>query len=241
MSVPITTRTKVRHRLLDLSDTNQLLLDGSTLDEAINRALVRYSTDRPRNIMADVSGDDGPYYPLTGEEAVISGWLPGISNIESIEYPAEDVSPTYAPTYLDPTFGWKVYTAGDIAYVRFLGTKPAVGAKFRLTYTGLHAHTDALDTIPLTDIEAVCDLAASYACLMLATKASGNQDSIISADSTNYRDAQLRYSQMAKLWEDQYKTALDQGSAAGGGGVNAASAVADWSKYGAMRRRMRVV
>lgn len=225
MTAPAGTLTKVRRRIDDLSATNPIAADGDVLDEAIASAVSRYTTDRPRELTADVTGTGSEFYPLTGGGAVLASWSDGVSQILAIDYPAAPVAAGYAPNWLDSSFDWTTYRDATIEYLRFRSVTPTATEKARVTYTAPHVHTTVLDTIPPGDLDAVCDLAASYACQALATKAAATQDSLIAADSTNYRDGQLRFSQQAKNWEDSYKRRMNIKDDEIG-----ASAVADWNR-----------
>ena len=223
MSPPAATRTHVRNRLLDLGDVNPLLEDGATLDEAITAALSRYSLDRPRQLVADVNGSGSPFYPLTGASKVLTSWLDGLSSILAIDYPAGTVSASYQPTYLNQTFDWRLYADSTVTYLRLLTVTPKTGEKLRITYTAPHLHDSTGSSVPVSDLDALYDLSASYACLALATKMAASSDSVITADSTNYRDGQLRFKQQADAWEASYQDRLGIKD-----GVAAGSAVSDW-------------
>lgn len=227
MSAPSTTIDKVRRRLMDLSETNPLVTDHEALEEAITSAVTRFSQDRPRRVVVDVAGAGTDYYPLTGDDSVAESWVDGASSIESIDYPAGAVASGYTPSLLDPDNDWTTYRSATLVYLRFRNAAPAVGETARVSYSAPHSHTDASDTVPATDLDALCDLAAHYACQALATKAAGNQDSVIAADSVNYRDSQLRYKQQAEEWEQSYfkRMGIDEK-----GGTAGASATADWNR-----------
>lgn len=231
MSAPTTTIDKVRRRLVDLSETNPLAGDYTVLDEAISAAITRFSQDQPREVVVDMAGAGTDYYPLTGGSSVAASWVDGSSSVQSIDYPAGAVANGYTPTWLDPDNDWTTYKNATLTYLRFRNAAPAVGETARLTYTAPHTHTSVTDTVPAQDLDALCDLAAYYACLALATKASGSQDSVIAADSTNYRDAQLRYKQQAEGWLKSYGDRM--GISVGEDGKTApagASATADWNR-----------
>jgi hypothetical protein len=72
MAAPTATINKVRYRLVDLSATNPELATATTLQEAIDGALSRYSGDRPRTLVADVAGNGTEYYPLVGTGELLS-------------------------------------------------------------------------------------------------------------------------------------------------------------------------
>jgi microcompartment protein CcmK/EutM len=225
MAAPTTTIDKVRRRLVDLSTTNPLADDFTVIDEAISSAVTRYSQDRPREVVVDVTGAGTNYYALTGGGSVAASWVDGSSRVVSIDYPASTVANDYTPTWLDPDTDWTTYKSASITYLRLRNHAPTVSETVRLTYTAPHTHTTATDTVPTQELDALCDLAAYYACLALATKASANQDSIIAADSTNYRDSQLRFKQQAEAWLKSYEDRLGISN-----GTAGASATADWNR-----------
>lgn len=223
---PQATRDAVRRRILDLSDTNPQLADATGLDEAIRQAVTRYASDRPRELTADIVGTGSEYYALTGGGALLASWSEGLSQIITIDYPAAPVAAGYQPNWLDSSFDWTYYRdQHGIVYLRFRTVAPTAAQTARVSYTATHVHSATIDTIPPGDLDAVRDLAASYACQALATKAAATQDSLIAADSTNYRDGQIRFSQQAKAWEDSYKRRMGISDNEAG-----ASAVADWNR-----------
>lgn len=226
MAAPTTTTDKVRRRLVDLSTTNPLAGDYTVLEEAITAAVTRFSQDRPRDVVVDVAGSGSEYYPLTGGSSVATSWVDGSSRIASIDYPAAAVAAGYTPTWLDPDLDWTIYRSATVTYLRFRSTSPASGETARVTYTAPHTHTSVTDTVPAPDLDALCDLAAHYACLALATKAAASQDSVIAADSTNYRDSQLRFNQQAESWLKSYEDRMGIKD----GGVAGASATGDWNR-----------
>lgn len=226
---PQSTVEKVRYRVADLSDSNPLASDFEIVHEAIGSALSRYSQDRPREIVADVTGNGTEFYALTGGSPVLASWSDEFSRVVSIDYPASAVAVGYTPTWLDPDLDWTLYETPTIRYLRFKTHQPQATETARITYTGLHVHSTTSDTVPPADLDALCDLAAHYVCLALATKMAASQDSLIASDSQNYRDGQLRFKQQAEAWEQSYFKRMDidpKGGAAG------ASATADWTRTG---------
>jgi hypothetical protein len=219
---------------MDIDATNPLLADATTLDNAISAAVAKYQTDRPRLVTADVTGNGTPYYVLVGTGALLASWSDQFSVIERIEYPAEAVGADYVPTYLSRQDDWhEEYRDASKTYLRLRTVSPSASETLRITYTAPHTHTSVTDTVPAADLEALYDLAAHYACLELGTKMAGSSDSVISADSVNYRDSQLRYRQQAQEWLASYnrRMGIAAGEAGGsGGGKPGASAVADWDR-----------
>jgi hypothetical protein len=233
MAAPPTTRDKVRRRLLDTDADNPLLADFDTLEEAIQNAVSHYSNDRPHTDTADVTGNGTPFYALTGATPVLVSWTDGFSRVLWIEYPAAAVSASHSPTFLSLDDDVRSYESASIKYL-WLSTSPAATETIRITYTARHTHTTVTDTVPTGDLDALCDLAAHYACLALGTKSAGHSDSTIAGDSVNYRDSQLRYRQQAEDWLRSYQRKLgisgDGGGAGGGSKPVGASAFADWDQ-----------
>jgi hypothetical protein len=224
---PDATRAKVRYRLVDTDADNPALVDFTTLDAAIVNALGRYSQDRPRIVTEDETGAGSGYFVLVGTGAVLASWIDGFSDVLAIEYPAAAVSATHAPTFLSRQDDWTFYRDATKTYLRLLSATPSASETVRITYSTPHSHDTASDTVPTADVEALCDLAAHYACLALATQKAGSTDSSFAADSVNYRDSQLRYKQQAEAWLASYERRMGQGEASGVGG---ASATGDWDQ-----------
>lgn len=206
---PDATRTALRYRIMDLSPDNPLLVTPESLDAAIAQAVTKYSQDKPRDVVEDETGNGTPYFVVVGSGAVLASWLDQFSQIQWIDYPAGAVSATYQPNPLQPR-DWTFYADASKTYLWLKNATPTVSETVRIAYTALHTHTSTTDTIPPADLDALYDLSAYYACIMLATKAAGNSDSTIAADSVNYRDAQLRYKQQAAEWLASYADRMGQ-------------------------------
>lgn len=233
MAAPTGTVTKVRARLVDIAATNPNLATATTLEEAIVNAVAKYGQDRPVRTVVDVTGQTSPYLPIVGSGALLTGWLDGFSSIEKIEYPAAAVGASYTPTYLTVGDDWEYYEAPSIKYIRLKSVTPVAGDILRISYFIRPVHTSASDTVPAADLDALCDLAAYFGCVALATKAAAASDPMIQADSVNHRDAQLKFKQQADVWLGIYnnKMGIVGGSEGAGSGSRAgASANTDWDQ-----------
>lgn len=233
MTAPTGTVTKVRNRMMDLAATNPNLATSTALEEAVVNAVTKYGQDRPLKTVLDITGQTSPYLPIVGSGALLTGWLDGFSSIHRIEYPAAAVSANYVPTYLTVGDDWEYYDGPAIKYVRLKTIVPVASETFRVTYTMRPSHTQASDTLPAADLDAVCDLAAHYCCVALATKAAASSDPMLQADSVNHRDAQLKFKQQADVWLAEYNSKM--GIVTGGEGSSAgskagASANTDWDQ-----------
>ena len=234
MAAPSTTLDKIRYRLIDISATNPNLVSTTTLQASVDMALAKFVQDKPRVTVADVTGNGTPFMVLVGTGAVLASWVDGFSRVDRAEYPAEAVSTGYVPSYLEEGGDFEVgYRDASKTYLRFITATPSATETVRFTYTTPYTHTTVTDNVSTGDIEALCDLAAHFACMQLATKAAGANDPLVQADAVNYRDSQLRYSQQATAWLNAYNSKM--GISTGGGGegkggssVPGASATGDW-------------
>lgn len=225
MTAPSATLNKVRYRIIDVATTNPLMVSATTLEEAVVQAVTRYSRDRPLISVADVVGNGTPYYPIIGAGAVLANWTDGLSRIQSVEYPAGSVGANHVPSYLVESDDWEYYETPSITYVRFKTATPAATETLRISYSSRHTHTTVTDTVKAFDLDALCDLAAFFSCMALATKAAASSDPSINADSVSHRDAQLKFKQQADAWLTSYN---DRMGIKTGEGVRGASAVGDW-------------
>ena len=180
-------------------------MEPADLGRAVDMAVARYSKDRPRKVLSSFTGSASHYYDMATN---MSSWVRGFSVIEKIDYPAPDLTGDEEPDWREGR-DFEVYlSATDTEYLYFPVHEPGTAETVRVWYSAPHTHTDSTDTVYAGDIEAVRDLATSFVCEMLATRAAGSRDSGISADSVNYRDSQLRYTQEAKAWLEKYRLGL---------------------------------
>jgi len=200
----------LRRRLRDIASNDSSIFVEDvdpTLDLAVERAVVEYSRDMPDELVVDLPGAGSPYFAHSG----ITGWVDQFSRVARVEYPAAAVSATHRPVLLDVQTDVKEYRDTTGRYLWLLYHTPVAGETVRLTFTVPRSLTEAADTIRPQDLEPVLDLAASYACLMLATEASTIADPVLRSDSTNYRDAQLRLRQQAEDWRAAYERHMGKG------------------------------
>lgn len=197
----------VRARLLDpgRASGGAKSMEQADIGRAVDMAVGKYSKDRPRQLVASFSGSASHYYDMPTN---LASWVRGFSVVQKVDCPAPTLSKNGEPNWLDRR-DFEVYlSATDTEYLYFPVHQPGTADTVRVWYTTPHTHSDSTDTVYTSDLEAVRDLAASFACEMLATRASGSRDSGIGADSVNYRDAQLRYTQEAKAWLEKYRSSI---------------------------------
>jgi len=164
---------------------------------AINAALKKYSTHRPRIVVEDEDGSGGFDYLI----ALLADWTDGFSTISSVEYPVNDTKETPAILQDD---AWQIYQKPTGKVLRFLEAKPTATESFRIAYTTLHVCTDAACTVPVYDEEALQILAASIFCDMLAAYFAQTQDSTIRADAVDHKSKASEYAARARAYRQMY-------------------------------------
>jgi len=212
----------VRQRLRDTGANSTFGTDvDPALDTAIQRAVEEYGSDRPREVVVDLTGNATSFYDVTA----LTGWVNDASRVLRVEYPASAVGANYTPEFLDPIADWQIHRDTTKYYLYLIGITPAVTETIRVWFTAQHTLSTATDTIPTKDKRAVLDLAASYACLMLATEAAQSVDMDVPSEATNFREASDRLLSIAKAWRAQYDGHMSQGPEVS---TKAAVAIRDW-------------
>jgi hypothetical protein len=198
--VPPETLLDMRVQIQDESASAKLLSDDN-LKLAFRQALREYSKDRPY-VETDFWSGDGQtrLFPMPRR------WILGFSSMQEVEYPVES---NVSERNLLEIDDWELVSD-------FLGPQPTRQFRFKalapdqgtsnvlVRYTTSHLHTTLESTIPLEDYDAVILLAASYACLQMATRAAGASDPTIAADAVQHRDETARWQALAKELRTRY-------------------------------------
>lgn len=173
---------------------------------AIQDALKQYAAVRPVEVVTDYPGDG-----TTFDLALPAGWVTDFSIVRRIEYPAGRREPVFLERE-----DWGFYRTPSALKLRLYTVTPATGQTLRLTWTKPHVVDYVGSTVPLTDEDAVADLAASIGLRTLAAVFAGTVDPTIAADSVDYRSKSKEYSDLAREYEKRYrvKLGLDQTSEA---------------------------
>lgn len=174
-----------------------LPLEDSAKVAALQQAVIKFSSDRPREVIEEFNGTGTFDYELADMEA----WLEGFSSIKKVEYPVDD---TVQEESILQDDAWKIIKTSSGSYLRFLEDEPTASEEIRITYTGLHVCTNALCTIPKSDEIAVQTLAASKFCSMIAAYYAQSQDSTIGADSVDHKSKAQEYSARARAYKQEY-------------------------------------
>jgi hypothetical protein len=160
---------------------------------AIAAAVLRYSTDKPRTKVQDVTPETAQRLPLP------AAWEEGFSSLLAIEHPLGQVPPRYLDAGVH-----QVYDDGAARKILLRQGVEVAANSTRLSFTIRHAVSAAEDSIPLQDREPVACYAAASCCDQLASFYSGGSDSTIQADSVDGRSKAQEYASRARALRKRY-------------------------------------
>ena len=163
-------------------------------DDAIARAVARYSVHRPRRVTEDVVVGAGSVVPIAA-----GAYDPDVHQLLSVEYPVGELPPVYLGAGSVVTR----QTPAGVELVALHGSIP-VGATARVTHIAPHDVSATADTVPARDREAVAAWAAALLLDELAARGAGMTDSTIAADAVDYGGAADRYRRLARAHRDRY-------------------------------------
>jgi hypothetical protein len=166
-------------------------------DRAIDLAVKRYSKDRPRLKVEDLTPESANVLPLP------AGWETDFSELRSLEYPIGNVP----PTLLDPA-RYDFYRSPTALKIQVLDAVQVAANNVRATYTIQHVVSATQDTIAVQDREPVACWAAALLCDELAAFYSGGTDSSMQADSVEQQSKAQEYASRARALRKRYHDEL---------------------------------
>lgn len=172
-------------------DANKVV--ENDLDAAIALAVSRYSKDRPRTKVADVTPASANSLPLP------TAWETDFSELRSLEYPIGDNPPTYIGS---DRYG--LYDNGTTITVKLVDAVAVAANNVRASFTIAHVLSTTVDTIPVADREPAACWAAAILCDELASFYSGGTDSTIQADEVKSQSKAQEYAARAKALRKRY-------------------------------------
>lgn len=176
-----------------VKDDSGKLSDPDDLTSACTEALNRYSKARPLEVVVDIPGAG------THDVDLPTDWIEGFSSIIQVEYPVDQV-----PARIIERRFCQLYAAPTGKKLRIWTINPTAAEMVRQTYTILHSE----DSVPVVDLEAVANLAASICLRQLAAAFGQTSDSTIQADTVNYRSKADEFRRLADSFEGLYKSHL---------------------------------
>ncbi len=157
-------------------------------DQALLLAVVRYSTDRPVEVINQVTAAGGPFLALPPD------WDLQFSRLVEFGEPdGDDVRPIDAEEEMS-LIGPRIRAAEDLT----------AGGQYLITMTALHQVDAEADTIPIRDREAVANWAAALLLDQLATLYSGHRQPTINADSVDWQTKGRDFAARAKAKRQAY-------------------------------------
>lgn len=160
-------------------------------EQALDMAVIRYSTDRPRPEAADVVTEDGYTVPLP------QGWHTDYSRVTAIEQPGG------VPPDMLPRDAWMPHRIPGRDVLLLVRPRKA-GDTFRVHFTLPHVLDDDTDTIPPKDREAVAHWAAGLLLDSLSGKHAGDTQSTINSDSVDHAAKMPNYKSLAEAQRQAY-------------------------------------
>jgi hypothetical protein len=188
----------------DLVRDSDQVISPTARDRALDAAVQRFSIDRPRELVEDVTSAGGVFLPLPG------GWQIGVSKLLLLE-----VDPSSNVLNTIPGAQCAIYNHPvDPARIRLPdGSAQVAGAIIRCRYTATHALTEVLDTIPANARHAVSAYAASVCCGELASHYAADSDATIQADSVDHRTKSQTWAARASALRTEYSKLIGIDSA----------------------------
>lgn len=180
----------------DLTRDDAGKVSEAQLADAVQVAVLRYSKDRPRQVIDEITAPGGQVLPLP------SGWVADFSMLQGVEYPVS----AYTASMLDKTdYAIRNTPTGQ----QIISKQPFnVGELIWLHITVPHTVSELISTIPEGDREAVCCLAAASLCEQLASLYAGDTDSTIMADSVEHQEKSTLFAARAKSLRQRYMNEL---------------------------------
>lgn len=161
-------------------------------DDAIAKAVARYSGDRPRTLVEDLVSAGGNHLDLP------DGFDQAFSTLQALEYPIGRVPPT-----LIPNDRWRLYQSPGGITIMLLDAV-AAGGTVRASYSAPHVLDESTDTIPPKHAEALASYAAALLLDQLASLFSGDTDSTVQADSVDHQSKAAEFAARARTLRRRY-------------------------------------
>jgi hypothetical protein len=165
-------------------------------DRAIALAVVRYSQDRPREVVCDVVSGGGQALPLPAE------WVPDSSTLRNIETPVGHIPPSHVPVSMA-----SIYRSPSGEEIRLTRSLQA-GTAVRLTIGVPHVLDETDDSIPMHHREALACYAAGLLAEQLATAHADARDATIGADRVDLAHPAREWAMRARSYRNRYYSVM---------------------------------
>jgi len=195
-------------------------LATSEIATAVTLATNRYSKDRPRLLIEDVTASAAQ---RLNEPA---SWDSEFSEIRSIEYPLDQSPPCFIPTS-----DFYVYEGiNNVKEIRLVFSTAVVGANCRIRFTAKH---ESPSTFADDHLELVAGFAAAHLCDHLSAIYGHTTDPTIQSDSVDHNNKGRDFAIRAKSLRSRYEKMFEPRTASSG--ASAVKVVQQKSSKGARR------
>ncbi len=164
-------------------------------DAALDAAVQRYSLDRPRESVEDVTAlSSGYFLPLP------LAWEAGFSQLNAVE-----LNPGSTILQNIPGGQCAIYVMPAGQQIRLPDGLPVyVGATSRVRFTVAHTLDGSTDTIPTYARQALASYAAAILCEQLAAYYAGDSDPTIQADAVAHQTKSQTWGARSRVLRDAY-------------------------------------
>ena len=185
---------------------------GGVLEGAILSAIEEYGKIRPLECTVLLSGSGAFDYPVSqlsfpigGSPPVNVSFVDGVSGITAVLYPY--VATSRLPNQLESD-EYAILRLDTGLVLRFKTATPTVAEKILVVFSAPHVVDAAHFTPSQGDVEAIADLAAAYACDVIATYYGQTTDDTVGADVVNRQTKADTYRRLADEWRKGFKSKM---------------------------------
>jgi len=171
-------------------------------DDFIEQAVRAYSRDKPRHQDALITGDG-----TAQEFATPSGWVDRFSVPILLEHPVGEVP----ARILDLQDNLEVVQVSNVQKIQLTTITLAAAETARIKYSTPHTVDGAGSSVPDSDFDSVCDLAASFLARGLAAFYAEETNSTIAADVVAGASRADTFARLASDLFEAYKEHIAQG------------------------------
>ena len=180
-------------RVINIIQSQDINLDNfdDSLGEAIEEAVNKYGDDRPLDDVDALDGNDTQIIDMPGTFAL------GFSELKSVEYPTGNNPPTILGT---DEYG--VYrNPDDSLELRLYNATPPTSETVNITFT---TYNSDIASVRDSDLNAVLQLAAYFAVIREAHKASNTTSDCDALDFVDHTTTASRYETQAQTFKANY-------------------------------------
>lgn len=206
-------RARVAARVHDSAKSLDPAGVTTSIDVAIGSARAEFEKARPLVASQVVTGTGTHKYSLTDSSPILTGFVDGLSVIRSIVCPYDATSQNIEPLEEED---WKLVRLAGGIYLWFTYLVPTASQSMLIEFTKAHTCDKSTLTVLAADYEAMADLAASHALLILANNYVQSIDGSITADAVNRQSKASEYRSMAAAYRKAYELKMASGQATGG-------------------------